>query len=435
MANSLAIIVVLTLMVSLMTREFRTFTRLELSGDAQTSAGEIEARILDSIKTASSDQALAETISQIRKEHHLAPHPPIEAIDFDTIRRRLRFAILPPNQKGNRTVLIEYLGSATKTERELVNSFAERVSRLAAIGTEQAEEQSSFLNLANQVPTINELSSALHLSHQIHSTMQTVAEDLESHRFGMLNPDTRDSFKANEVFHLESQIAQRYGEESDELALFHREFADFFVERVESMGDSRRGPFRLTSAPRQPRDESAPRTLGELHEMLTSLPISELNQNLERLYATHASPILIGEAKTKPEGLIVKNISNARQEPVGPMSSRGVMFGLVLCALGVGWVVSAGISPRSLDRGILKPEEVGEALGIPVVAEVRPLDQAQESPKKSWPADLCLRFSENIVLLTVVLLSILALTNPEIRQSILQHPLHAITNILWSVFH
>lgn len=430
-ANSLAILVVLTLLLSLTTREFRTFTKIELPVDPAADRGQLEPNILAAIKSASSDQNLANMIARMREEHQLNPQPPIEAIDFDLIRQKMRFAILPPDadsKDSKATVLIEYVGAATKTERELVNAFARSVYQTALPGS----SRSSLVGNS----AAEEVASAVQLSQQIQRSLEQIADDLESHRFAMLSSREAENLKAIEIQHLDRQIAAKYGDDSDELAMFRQKYADYLPMDDAPLDGLGQGPFRLASTERRggTNDSSAPKSLGELHELITSLPLADLQQRLQRLQTADATP-MIGGATGEPVPTAARQaLGHVRQEPVGLMSHRGVLVGLIVCALGIGWVLSSGISPQVIDQGFGQPEEIERELGLPVVAKVRPL-RGDAGQGATWSPDVFLRFSENVVLVAVILLAILATTNPEIRYAIWQHPLHAITNILWSVFH
>ncbi len=428
-ANSLAILVVLTLLLSLTTREFRTFAKIELPIDPAADRGQLEPNILAAIKSASSDHNLADMIARMREEHQLNPQPPVEAIDFDLIRQNMRFAILRPDASSKAAVLIEYVGAATKTERELVHAFARSVYQMALTGSSRSP-------LVRNSAAAEEVASLVQLSEQIQRSLEQIANDLESHRFAMLNSREAENLKAAEIQHLDRQIAAKYGDDSDELAMFRQKYADYLPMGDESLDGLGQGLFRLASTEQRggTNDSSGLKSLGELHELITSLPLADLQQRLQGLHLADATPMLSGAAGEPVPTASRQALGQVRQEPVGLMSHRGVLVGLMVCALGIGWVLSSGISPQVIDQGFGQPEEIERELGLPVVAKVRPL-RGDAGQGATWSPDMFLRFSENVVLVAVILLAILAATNPEIRYAIWQHPLHAITNILWSVFH
>ncbi len=434
MTNSLAILVIITGLLSLFVREFRTVSQLEVGTFADAAPETVERRVFNSIRAASTDEGLADTIQVVHKTIGMAPKTPIESIDFDKIRQKLRFAIAPGKNENSKSVLIEYTGSASRIERELVNQFTERVRR---------EIDWSPLELpAESVPATNEMlaenrqaaEQAMLSVNKISTALKTVNPELEAIQFGLLLPDSLEKITRAELEWLDKQIAQTYGQSSEEAALFRERFASLLTSPSATLPEATQAnPFMLGSVEKSATTESS-KSLGEIREILTTLPIANLNDELSRLERNLSAPMLdLRKGPAPAPEARVFSIRRAMHEPIGLIANRGVLVGSLLTALGIGWVISLGISPRIFDPGFTEGKSLEQELHLTVVASVQPLSEA--TPSDQSLNEKLLRISEFVLLLTVLLLGTLAITNSEIRQAIFHNPLHAVTSVIWSFFN
>ncbi|MEQ1904843.1 MAG: hypothetical protein ABL888_11710 [Pirellulaceae bacterium] len=431
MTNSLAILVVITGLLSLSVREFRTVSQLEVGTYAGSAPETVERRVLDSIRAASSDKGLAETIKGVYATTGITPKVPIESIDFDKIRQKLRFAIAPGKNENSKSVLIEYTGSASRIERELVNQFTNRVRQeidwsplaLPATGGPSANEMLAENRQATE--------QAMSAANKISAALSTVNPDLEAIQFGLLLPESLEKITRAELGWLELQIAQTYGGSSEEANLFRERFASQLTGASEKTTEA--SPFRLGSVEKN-ENGMTPRSLGEIRNVLSTLPVTRLTDELSRLERNLSVPMLDATQSPPPApDARVFSLRRAMHEPIGLIANRGILVGSLLTAFCIGWVISLGINPRIFDPGFTEGNSLEDELHLPVVATLKPLGESK--PIQQSLNEKFLRVSEFVLLLTVLLLVTLASTNSEIRQAILHNPLHAVTSVIWSFFN
>ena len=431
MTNSLAILVVITGLLSLSVQEFRTVSQLEVGTFSAAPPDMVERRVLDSIRAASSDESLAETIKSVYETTGIKPKVPLESIDFDKIRQKLRFAIAPGTSENSKSVLIEYTGSASRIERELVNQFTSRVR--------QEIDWSPLALPATGGPANNEIlaenrrttEQALSAANKISVALNTINPDLEAIQFGILLPESLEKITRLELEWLEKQVAQTFGDSSEEAELFRNRFASQLVEPLE--GSAETSNFRLGSVETNANHLSR-RSLGEIRDILATLPVSSLTDKLSLLERNLTVPMLEATPSPSPApDARVFSFRRAMHQPIGLIANRGILMGCLLTAFCIGWVISQGINPGIFDPGFTEKHSLEDELQLPVVAKLKPLSEGK--PVRQSLNEKFLRVSEFVLLLTVLLLVTLATTNSEIRQAILQNPLHAVTSVIWSFFN
>jgi hypothetical protein len=431
MTNSLAILVLITGLLSLSVREFRTVSQLEVGTYFGAVPETVERRILDAIKAASSDIGLAETIKSVYETTGITPKVPLESIDFEKIRQKLRFAIAPGTNENSKSVLIEYTGSASRIERELVNQFTSRVRQeidwsplaLPATGGPSASEMLAENRLAAE--------QAISAANKISAVITKINPDLEAIQFGLLLPESLEKITRTELAWLDRQIVQTYGDSSEEADIFRNRFASYLAEPSDATTEA--SPFRLGSVEKN-EDGIAPRSLGEIRDVLSTLPVASLTGELSRLERNLSVPMLDATQGPQPApDARVFSMRRAMHEPIGLIANRGILVGSLLTAFCIGWVISLGINPRIFDPGFTEGKSLEDELQLPVVATLKPLRESKPAPQTI--NEKFLRVSEFVLLLTVLLLVTLATTNSEIRQAILHNPLHAVTSVIWSFFN
>ena len=125
--------------------------------------------------------------------------------------------------------------------------------------------------------------------------------------------------------------------------------------------------------------------------------------------------------------LTVDSIKQLRTTPFrsSPGLSHIILFGLISCFLGA--CISVAYQPAMDGLGFDSPEQTAKALGIPVIATIMPTASTVEHP--NGIANTVVRVAEVVLFAFLLLIILLCLVQPEIREAMFANPFYGLSKI------
>ncbi len=419
--NTVAIVTVIAIVMSLRVREYRTLGYVDVTPlkDATVSLDSAAATISRAIRETAQDDSLTRIVAEIARNHSRPPAegqspetpPAWTAAELDGLRQRMSFAVTPDGVNGSLRLTVALSGKGRVQESELVETFLAAVSDTITIRATTTVQ-----------PVVEVLA-------------RTQLDSLKQRRAEML-------VRANEQLH---EVNDRIAGIADQVLTLAESSAPTGEQLAEKRptGAIETNPFMQASFSPPPGagklNPAAEKITAEWRDRFTQIPVSQLSQTfaeIEKGWNETMQPL--DEFVNTPPAVearpTLRTVSRSRtvQFPFGLTSQREWLLLSVAAALAIGCVLASGIDVNSHDPGLGSPEEIEKSLGVPVLGQIRGDSGSLNNVGRHWSMRI-LKLNELVVFTTLLAVLVMAVTSGEIRETLFQNPLHALARILWTV--
>lgn len=435
--NSVAILLVVAIILSWRVTEYRTLGQLTVSvpADSPIPPAEAAEHLTRCIRETASDESLAKVLSRslLPSRTSAAEAPENQATEWtpqqlDQVRQAMAFSVTPARSKAGMQVTIVVAGKGSPRETALVRSFLEQLNQTLV------DEVSS--QATRDVAEVLKPERLQDLRDRQDAQLVAVNDHLQSMNTELVSLATDTMELASTVGSMSvGNVAPglQAGQSAPTAGLSGTDPAN---------GQKLANPFQPAGFQSQKTgasDHSHLPTANDLRERFGKLPVHELSRSIvkvEQDWNATLAPMeeLLARASVSTTSTALRPVarSEMRQVPHGLQIPREWLLLAVASALALGCVLASGVDMRSHDPGLGSTDQVEKVLGVPVIGNLRSPSAPGQAFRNTWSVRI-LKLNELVVFTTLLTLIVVCLSAPEIRQNLIENPLHAVARILWSI--
>lgn len=412
--NAVAIVIAVAVLMSMRVREYRTLGQIDIAPPAGSGLPleSANAILTDTVRESASDESLRQVLAAAldgkgTKQEGIASSYSVAQLDL--LRQAMAFSIVPLSDGAGIRVTVALSGSGSAAEKRLVQAF------LARFADQLARPSRDAGGLV--APEILSEDGFRAMRQRQDASLVQANQQLQA-------VNTQLVSLAGEVLDLAAAVDQAELENARTTAAVAGGQSVFRQAGFSGSG-SENGPLH--------RSES-------LREKFAAIPLTEFSKTLAgiekdwdaaflSLEACLHRPVVTGVPASPLRAL---SRSEMRQVPFGLQPPREWLLLAVACALALGCVLASGVDIRTHDAGLGSAEEIEKTLGVPVIGSLRAGIAQPANARRLWSLRI-LKLNELVVFTTLLTILVVSLSSQEVRQTLIENPLHAVARILWSI--
>lgn len=452
LTTSLALFCLCCFVASASIQQFATSTDLKLTSDIQ----DTHSFVRSVVEQQTTDEQLSKFVTAAANQVELVANTDIATHNLAVIRDSLDVQLARQPDSSEYVVSIHYRGYGTDCERYLTANFAEQLANrldsrivtsdakasLSRLIAEFEQRLAGFTNLQyedlemaeSQLIQINaELSN-------VHRAIQQLRPQVQPNQSGTV--DLQKIFASiNTLDQIRSAITQigqpgiQVDREGIGVALkqMRGQLVDLQGKMVASAKENS-GPIRVVNTSLVSHSSDTQPILNSLEQIDTDSLESGLAEMQESI-RSQAVQLRAGLVELKQANnslfdgkLTVDSVSPLKTQPIesAPGLAHLMLFGFL--SIFIGTCVAMVYQPALDGVGFDSIDDASQQLGIPVVAKLHH-DSPSLSPKPLEIASTIVRVSEVVLFAFLLLIILLCLAQPEIREAMLTNPFYGLSRI------
>ena len=450
----LAAFLVICLVFSMQIRGFASSASVTVHVQDTESFSQTLKRLLEQ---QTDDLTMASIIDQIAEQIPLQ-NPLMVDRELDALRHRLGIRIEKHVRLPQYRITATFEGKGTDDEAALVHALitnlGEQLSRRWSLVERQRELDNQFAQLNRQLESFSanqetRIENSIGIISEWDQTLSDIYQSVVSldQELRQTPVTTSAPVKPNDdVTAMENALVQLLSKRLTLLATLNEQHPkirelDRAIENLRREVDQQRDVESITpfqSVGHETRNAEAVNDVLHRLERIDSQTILDQLAMMRESVARNAIDQRENLATLKT--LMVTEIGNVYQvdpialtnhQPVGGIPSRQGLLALGLLAMVFGLIVARKFQPGKQDQGFESVSEMAEALGVPVVAKLRPVRVKPRSTREIPLANRVVRYSEIALFSLSLLLISTCLFQPTIREAFFQNPFYGLARMSW----